>query len=321
MNKREEVVKGRTIIKTILFCAALVACRSSFAQGDFEKARYYWSELSKNKTNMVLLDSARFFIDKAFTEENIRSNARANLMRGAIYKEVYRYKEAGDYNSPSRKLSVESFMNSFNLDTTGMNRDIVRQQLKWVAVQFNNDAKNALEKYRDFPAAEANFKEFKKLILICDPSFNIASKELEFELALGTAYEDKAANTGRKEFLDLAKVTYLTILDRDSLNGDANFKIGAMYYNQGANIIMKTLNFDTPIDSVVIYEEWANKLFKQAEPFMLRAWRAHPNCLKILEGLSGIYYSLNEEERFQKFKALFDKLKENIEKGLIKEDC
>ncbi|MBC7861940.1 MAG: hypothetical protein IAF38_03145, partial [Bacteroidia bacterium] len=132
---------------------------------------------------------------------------------------------------------------------------------------------------------------------------------------------DKANSTKKKEFIDMAKVSCFKVLDRDSLNGDANFKLATIYYNNGANIIMKTMTLDTPIDSIPIYEEMANKLFLQSLPFMQRAFKSKPHCPKIIEGLMGIYYSLNDEENFKKYKALFDKLTEDIQKGLIKEDC
>jgi hypothetical protein len=35
----------------------------------------------------------------------------------------------------------------------------------------------------------------------------------------------------------------------------------------------------------------------------------------------GIYYSLNDDEEFKKHKALFEKIKADIEAGRIKEEC
>jgi tetratricopeptide (TPR) repeat protein len=317
-------MKGKVTYKFMMLVAGLFLCGSAFAQyngqEDLEKAVSLYNEYIKVKT-VSKLDSAKMFIEKAYQDEKLSKTAPVNMYYGVIMKEVYKAKEAGNSSSPARQTAVDYFMRAYDLDTTKKNRDVVRQQLKWIAGQFNNDAKRALEKNADVTIASSNFAQFKKLIEIADPAYDIRLKEIEFELAAGSSLQDKADKTGKKELYDLAKVAYLKVLDMDSLNNDANYNIGIIYYNQGANLIMKVLDYDTPIDSVQIIEDWAKKLFMQARPFMHRAIKAKPNCLKILEGLMGIYYSLNDEENFKKFKELFEKLKADIEAGRVKEEC
>ncbi len=299
-------------------------CSTSFAQyngqEDLEKAVSFYNDYTKNKSEGIL-DSAKLYIERSFSDAGISSTAPANMYYGVIMKEIYKAREAGNYRSPARKRSVELFLKAWDIDTSSRNRDIIKQQLKWIAGQFNNDAKRALENNADVVTASENFAEFKKLYVIAEPSFNLKAKEIEFELASGSALQDKAEKTGKKEYYDLAKVSYLKVLDIDSLNNDANYNIGIIYYNQGAFLIMKVMDFDTPLDSVQIIEDMSRKFFLQARPFMERALRTRPNCPKILEGLMGIYYSLNEEEKFKKYKELFEKLKADIEAGLVKEEC
>ena len=163
---------------------------------------------------------------------------------GAIYKELYKARENNDFNSSYRARSVEYFLRSNELDTTTKNREIVKQQIKWLAIQFNNDAKKMLEREINIEAAEKSFKEFCRLILIYDTNFNIRPKEIEFQLACGSALQEKAQNAEKKEFYDLAKVAYFRVLDMDSTNNDANYNLGIIYYNQGANLIMKVLDLD-----------------------------------------------------------------------------
>jgi tetratricopeptide (TPR) repeat protein len=316
---------GKRKHTSLLLIAGLLLCSVSFAQyngqEDLEKAVSFYNDYTKTKTDVTILDSAKLYIERSFKDEGIATTAPANMYYGVIMKEIYKAREGGNFQSPSRKLSVEYFMRALQIDTSSRNRDIVKQQLRWIAGQFNNDAKRALEKNADVMVASENFAEFKKLIVIAEPAFNVKAKEIEFELASGSALQDKAEKTGKKEFYDLAKVSYLKVLDIDSLNNDANYNIGIIYYNQGAFLIMKVLDFDTPIDSVQIIEDMAKKFFLQARPFMSRALSARPNCLKILEGLMGIYYSLNDDENFKKYKDLFEKLKADIEAGRIKEEC
>lgn len=318
-------MKGGRTYKSLLLAAGFFLCSISFAQyngqEDLEKAAGLFSEYGKNKSDVAKLDSAKKYIERSFMDEGIAKMGAANNYYGAILKEVYKLREINDLNSPARKASVEYFMRSLQYDTTASNRNIVKQQVKWLAGQFNNDAKKALERNADIELAGKNFGEFKKLIVITDPGFDIKSKEVEFELASGSALQEKAERTGQKEMYDLAKVSYFRVLDIDSTNNDANYNIGIIYYNQGANLIMKVLDFDTPIDSIPIIEEKAKKLFLQARPFMHKANVSRPNCLKIIEGLMGIYYSLNDDENFKKYKALFEKLKADIEAGRVKEEC
>lgn len=288
---------------------------------DFENAAILFSEYGKNKALLVKLDSAYLLMEKSFEDPTISGMASANNYSGAIFKELYKLRESNDPSSNFRKKSLDRFTRSWDIDTSKKNRDVVRGQLKWIASQFNNDAKRSLEGNADVDMASKLFKQFKSINLHIDPAFNIKVKEIEFELACGSMLQDKAEKTGNKEFYDLAKVSYFKVLDIDTANNDANYNIGIIYYNQGAHLIMKVLDFDTPLDSISIIEEMAKKLFIQAKPFMHKANYEKPNCLKILEGIMGIYYSLNDEENFKKYKTLFEKLKSDIESGAVKDDC
>lgn len=60
-----------------------------------------------------------------------------------------------------------------------------------IAAQYNNDSKRALEKFNDFDAAIDNFAQFKLLKFIVDTNFSFKLKELEFELALASLYQEK----------------------------------------------------------------------------------------------------------------------------------
>ncbi len=287
---------------------------------DLDNAQRCFNEYGKNKTNQSILDSAKFYIDRAVEDPDLATSGLAYNYRGAIYKELYKARENNDFNSSYRARSVEYFLRSNELDTTTKNREIVKQQIKWLAIQFNNDAKKMLEREINIEAAEKSFKEFCRLILIYDTNFNIRPKEIEFQLACGSALQEKAQNAEKKEFYDLAKVAYFRVLDMDSTNNDANYNLGIIYYNQGANLIMKVLDFDTPIDSISIFDDMAKKFFTQAKPYMLKASKK-PNCMKVIEGLMGIYYSLNDDENYKKIKEIFDKIKSDIDAGLVKEEC
>lgn len=314
--------KVNRCIRSLIFISmvSLVAIGQN-GQMDFENAQRCFSEYGKNKSLQNYLDSARFFIDRALEDVEIAQSGMAYNFSGAIYKELYKAKESGNLESEFRNKSVERFLRSYDLDTTSKNRDVVKQQIKWVAIQYNNDAKRALEQDANLEKAQKNFSHFKKLIQIVEPTFNLRKKEIEFELACGSALQEKGARLEKKEFFDLAKVAYFKVLDMDSTNNDANYNIGTIYYNQGANLIMKVLDFDTPIDSIPIFEDMARKLFLQSKPFMLKASSKKENCVKVIEGLMGIFYSLNDEENFKKLKEKLDRIKSDIEAGLIKDEC
>lgn len=315
---------GQKNIKTIMLAAVMLLCSVVFAQysglEDFEKTKLFYNNFSANKSDLSNLDSAKKYIEKAFIDDVIKKDGSANNLQGVIYKEIYKAREISNYKSAMRKAASLCFLQSIKVDTSHKNTLIAKQQLNWIAAQYNNDSKRALEKFNDFDAAIDNFAQFKLLKFIVDTNFSFKLKELEFELALASLYQEKGLSTGKKELLDLAKVTYLIILEKDSLNGDANFNLATMYYNRGANLILN-MNFDTPLDSVSIIDEMSIKLFKQSTPFMLRAFSSKPNCLKILEGLKGIFNSIRDEEKIKYYTELYDKLKVDIELGNKKEDC
>ncbi|MFN5183366.1 MAG: hypothetical protein ACK5D5_10135 [Bacteroidota bacterium] len=315
--------KRQNTILFTAFCLFLALFVHSQYNGsvDFQTAISLFNEYGKNKTLVSNLDSSKIYMDRSFLDENISRTAINNYYYAELHKEIYKVREKGDINSQNRKIAIDKFMICLNLDTSKKNRDMVNNKLKWIAAQFYNEAKEVLEKNSDVELARRGFKEYKKIYATADPLIDMKVKEIEFELACGSMLQEKADKTGRKDYSDLAKVSYFKVLDIDSSNYDANYNIGIIYYNAGANLIMKVLDYDTPLDSITIIEDMAKKLFIQAKPFMHKANLGKPNCLKIMEGLMGIYYSLNEEDTFKKYKELFEKLKSDIESGIIKEEC
>ena len=60
---------------------------------------------------------------------------------------------------------------------------------------------------------------------------------------------------------------------------------------------MREMDYDIDIAKMDVVQENAKKLFKQSEPLMLKVHELNPEDKRALEGLEGIYYGLNDNER------------------------
>lgn len=95
---------------------------------------------------------------------------------------------------------------------------------------------------------------------------------------------------------DSARESLIRILEADTNNYNANYQLGMYYYEAAVKIINETpyevdlVTLDETGDEVV-------ELFKQALPYLEKAYRLNPKKKEILSGLSALYFSLNELEK------------------------
>src|ERR1700757_5200294 len=124
----------RLIKHIIVFCLLLLAALPGHAQyRNYDKALRCFNEKK--------LDSARVYIDSAAINSQTIKDFNVWLLRGFVYKELYKQKETNNVNSPLRETAVQSLKTAALLDSTGTNaqREIVLKSLKYQAVTYHND--------------------------------------------------------------------------------------------------------------------------------------------------------------------------------------
>jgi len=253
------------------------------------------------------LDSAKIFIDAATKHPFTKNNAQAWYIKGFIYKEIYNKNEIGNKQSTARTEALQAFKKSIRLDTLKENITENTKNITYLAYKFFNDAANSLDTL-NYKIAIEDFEQYKTIMTTIDTT-NIAQKELEFNLAIASVYtrlfeKDRDKNT---VFFNLAKASYLKVLKTSPNNATANYNIGILFYNQAVYLIKK---MDYDVDMIALSDIQDNSiiLFKQALPFMNQAYTLNPTRKEAIQGLSGIYFSLNDFEKSTYFQKLLESL-------------
>ena len=256
------------------------------------------------------LDSAKVNINSAILNHETADDAYTWYIRGFVYKAIYNKNGKEDNQSPDRIESLNSFKKSLSLDVSKEHFTDNVKSIKYLLSTIYNDAADALDPV-DYKIAIELFNTYQEYYKLIDPSPEVSQqKEIEFDLALGSVYSkiletDKKANS---KFLTLAKNLYTKILALDPDNIAANYGIASLYYNQAVNLILIQA-VDVDIVALNAIQDNSVQLFKESLPFMEKAHTLDPKRTDAIEGLSGIYYSLGEEEKSNEYKKKLEEIK------------
>lgn len=280
-------------ISILVFCIPVVM----FAQ--FEKvteARRLYQE--KNYTE------AQKTIDEAMQHTELDLDAYAWLMRGYIYKDVYKKVDKGDPYSKAREKALVYAMKAMELDTT---EDQVffsdgYKLYDHLAKTYYNDAARAMNK-KDHEGAVQHFADYERTILELTPDADLTQKKIEFYNALATVYT-KLYNGDRQQldYFKKAISMYQKVMNLDKDNYGANYNMATMWYNRGVYNIQQ-ISPDNDIPSIELIQKVSKEFFMQALPFMLKAHEQDPTRIETLKGLEGIYYSLQDEVKSDEYRA------------------
>lgn len=106
---------------------------------------------------------------------------------------------------------------------------------------------------------------------------------------------------------DKAEVDYKAVLEYDEYNFDANYAVGAMFFNAGVayNADANKLSFKetTKIDAL---NKKADGEFARALPYLEKALEVKPDDGSTMQALKQLYVRLNMTEKYQEIKALID---------------
>ena len=298
----KQLVKIRTIILGLLLLSAVVA------NAQHEKVIAAYTFLKQNN-----LDSAKANIDAAILHPKTANDPDAWYYRGFIYKTIYNTNEKGKMHAASRLESLNSFKKSILLDTAKEYFSDNIGSLKYLANTFHNDAAESLELF-DYKTAIELFNKSQECFKLIDPSPAAnQEKEIEFDLALGSVYysiieSSKKDSAKTYKFLNLAKALYNRVLLLDPDNISANYQMGILYYNQAVNLVLAQ-DIDADLVDITRVIDNSTKLFKESLPFMEKAYTLAPTRIETLQGLTGIYWSLNEPEKSNIYKQKLNEIR------------
>lgn len=253
------------------------------------------------------LTQARKSIDDAVRSAAHAQNPEAWLVRGFVYKDIFKDLSGKSEAEEIRDEAVGSLYTSLSLDAAGTYRENALQAYEYLARTYFNDAAKALNAMQD-ERAQSLFAKYKETTLRVDPTTDLRDREVEFYNALGTVYNKRyTEDRSDLKWFDLSVKTFSKVLKLDPENYGANYNIATLYFNRGV-LRIRAISAEDDIPSIQSIQEVGRELFKQALPFMLKAHELRPERRETLVGLEGIYYSLQDEANSDRFRQLFEEL-------------
>lgn len=290
-----------TMMRRILIAVLMVLC----TQGAVAQVDALVDALRKYQAGE--LAEARTLIDQAVRTTDHAENPEAWLLRGFVYKDIYKSATVTQESDLLRDEALASLYTCMGLDTAGTYKENAKQAYDFLTRSYFNDAAKALNEL-DEERALMVFPKYKEAALRLDPAADLRTREVEFMNALGTVYT-KRFNQDRTTltWFDKAVEAYKAVIAQDAENHGANYNLATLFYNRGVYNI-QLIDADDEIPSILEIQEASREYFQQALPFMLKAHDMNPTRRETLLGLEGIYYSLQDQESSDKFRQLFEEL-------------
>jgi len=288
------------MLKYISFLCLVLFGLNAYGQNYTGKAYGFYQE--KN------YDSAAVYIDMAVVSIREKNNSKTWQLRGVIYRNL---EAIGGLTK--REIAIQSFVMARKVDTTSQYAKEIANYLYNINVRYYNDAVAYLQQ-GELEKSESSYLTYKgnyESILKIDHDFK--NQDIEFYSVLGGAWFKKNSQVDVSEKVKVyqkAIQAFQKTLDLDSLNYSANYGIGISYYNQGADLITNMNPFESDLEEIDRIQNLSIDMFKKGEPYLKRAFTINPNEKEVVEGLTGIYYSLNEDDEYNYFKNLLDKMEE-----------
>jgi tetratricopeptide (TPR) repeat protein len=110
-----------------------------------------------------------------------------------------------------------------------------------------------------------------------------------------------------EKYFQEAEKSYKEVVELNNNHYKANYNLAILYYNKAVNIINE-LDYDQDMVAFNNIQEECLVIFKKSLPYMNKAYQLDSSRLEVLEGLAGIYFSLNEFDLSNQFKAKVSEL-------------
>lgn len=257
---------------------------------------------------------AREHIDRAVATDPPPTDPGVWLLRGFIYKDLFKAAQGDRAADPLRDAALTALATCMARDTARTYHKDARQAFEYLSKTYYNDAARALNE-SDPDRATQLFAKFKETTLQLDPSADMRVRDIEFLNALGTVHT-KRYNQDRLDttWFDKAVRTYESVLSADTANYGACYNLATLFYNRGVHNI-QLISPDNSLPDLDMMQQVSRGLFLRALPFMLKAHRMNPKRKETLLGLEGIYYSLQNIDESERYRALYEALVKEEEEG------
>ncbi|GAB4385051.1 MAG: hypothetical protein Kow0075_16900 [Salibacteraceae bacterium] len=263
------------------------------------------------------LNKAKELIDIAVNDDTYSTQSKTWYFRGYIYKDLYKQDRQSIDGRALREEAIKSYQKAVNLDSEKEFTEDTHKSLKYLASTLYNDAAIALDT-NNFRDAQVFYEEYKSVMRFIDPGIDFRSRDIEFKLykasKLSLLFENPEPGTNTEELGNEIIKLYEEVLALDSNNVSANYNLAIHYYNQGVHII-DNMDIELPFEELFAIQDKVTELFQKALPYMLKAYKLSPERKSILQGLSGIYYGLNDIEKSEYYQKLLEEIEQKENSG------
>lgn len=253
------------------------------------------------------LKEAKTYVDSAMTFQSLTKDPSTWYLRGFIYKDLFKGEKNNNFY---REEAISAFTYLLEMENIEKYQKDAIQNIKFLSTSYYNDAVTSLDR-GDLEDAIKHYNKFGFTYLIGeDTTIDLLERDIDFYLAIGsklTALNNRDT-TDSDHYFEQAITQFNKVLELDDLNLKANYNLGVLYYNKAVSMIADLDYNDIDIFAISELEDRSIQLFDIALPYLQRANQINPYDINILEGLSGIYFSLRDFEKSNQFKAKVEEL-------------
>lgn len=253
------------------------------------------------------LAGARKLLDDAVKSPELARSPEAWVLRGFVYKDIYKGMATGPDADGLRDEALASLFTSTVVDTAKEYAQSSLQAYDYLCKTTYNDAARALNELNEGRALSL-YSKYKESVLRLDSEHKFTARDIEFDNALGTVYT-KRFNQDREDttWFDKAVALYKHVLELDSNNYGANYNLATLYYNRGVYNIQR-INAGTDLPTIGQVQEVSKVYFMQSLPYMQKAHEMNPKRRETLLGLEGIHYSLQNIDKSEEYRHKYEAL-------------
>lgn len=253
------------------------------------------------------LSEAKTYVDSAMTFQSLTKDPSTWYLRGFIYKDLFKGEKNNNFY---REEALRAFAYLLEMENIEKYQKDAIQNIKFLSTSYYNDAVTSLDR-GDLEDAIKHYNKFGFTYPTGeDTTIDLLERDIDFYLAIGsklTALNNRDT-TDSDHYFEQAIAQFNKVLELDDLNLKANYNLGVLYYNKAVSMIADLDYNDIDIFAISELEDRSIQLFDIALPYLQHANHINPYDINILEGLSGIYFSLRDFEKSNQFKAKVEEL-------------